>query len=66
MVTGGQGDLHTEKGLVKHIENYKYLGVTLTTNGRDAQDVQNKIRKEKIILRQLRPLLWNNTTSNRT
>lgn len=67
MVIGAQGhDLHTEKGVIKNTNHYKYLGVTLTSDGRDELDVQNKIRRGKTIIKQLHPILWNDTISKNT
>lgn len=67
MVIGAQGrDLQTDKGIVKHTKEYKYLGTTFTDRGRDDQDIQNKIKRGKTIVRQLHPVLWNNNITSYT
>jgi hypothetical protein len=67
MVVGGQGqDIITDYGTIKTTSQYKYLGVTLTSDGRDNKDIRNKIEQVKKIIRQLHSLLWNNTISKNT
>jgi hypothetical protein len=51
MVVGGQGqDIITDYRTIKTKGQYKYLGVNLTSDGRDDKDIRNKIvQGEKII-----------------
>lgn len=67
MVIGGQGeDLIIDNDVMKKTNEYKYLGVTITSDGKDEIDIQNKIKKGKTIIRQLHPMLWNDNISNKT
>jgi hypothetical protein len=67
MVAEGQGqDIITDYGTIKTMSQYKYLGVTLTSDGRDDKDIRNKIVQGKKIIRQLHSLLWNDTISKNT
>ncbi|GFG33968.1 hypothetical protein Cfor_07518, partial [Coptotermes formosanus] len=67
MVVEGQGqDIITDYGTIKTMSQYKYLGVTLTSDGRDDKDIRNKIVQGKKIIRQLHSLLWNDTISKNT
>jgi hypothetical protein len=66
MVVGGQGqDIITDHGTIK-TSQYKYLGVSLTSDRRDDKDICNKIVQGKKIIRQLHSLLWNHTISKNT
>jgi hypothetical protein len=65
-LTRGQGqDIITDYGTIK-TSQYKYLGVTLTSDGRDNKDICNKIVQGKKIIRQLHSLLWNTTILKNT
>jgi hypothetical protein len=64
MVVGGQGqDIITDYGTLKTTRQYKYFGVTLTSDGRDDKDICNKTVQGKKIIRQMHSLLWNDTIS---
>lgn len=53
MVIGGKNHhLITQHGTIKHIDKYKYLGVTTISDGRNNTDIQNKIRKDKTVIKQ--------------
>jgi hypothetical protein len=42
MAVGGQGhDIITDCGTIKTMSQYKYLGVTFTSDGRDDEDICN-------------------------
>lgn len=46
MVIGAEGyDLQTDKGMIMNTTQYKYLGVTLMSDGTNKHDLQNKVRK---------------------
>jgi hypothetical protein len=67
MVAGGQEeDIITGYGTINTMSQYKYLGVTLTSNGRDDKDKCNKILQGKKTIRQLQSLLWNDIISKNT
>jgi hypothetical protein len=67
MVLGGQAqDIITDYGTIKTTSQYKYMGVPLTSDGRDGKDIRNKIVQGKKIIRQLHSLLWNDTISKNT
>ncbi|KAL3266324.1 hypothetical protein HHI36_010502, partial [Cryptolaemus montrouzieri] len=44
---------------IKHSASFKYLGVTLATNGKSSKDVSKKIAQGKRMIRQLNSMLWN-------
>jgi hypothetical protein len=58
-------DIITDYGTIK-TSQYKYLGVTLTSDGRDDKDICNKTVRGKKIIRQLHSLLWNDMISKST
>jgi hypothetical protein len=67
MLVGGQGqDIITDYGTIKTTSQYRYLGVSLTSDGRDDRDICNKIVQRKKIIRQLHSLLWNDIISKNT
>jgi hypothetical protein len=67
MVVGGQGqDIVTDYGTIEKTSHYKYLGVALTSDGKDDKDICNKIVQGKKIIRQLHSLLWNDTILKNT
>lgn len=51
---------------IKHCTKFKYLGVTLSLNGKSNDDISNKIGQCKRIIRQLNSLLWSDRISRRT
>ena len=56
-------DLQTDKGIIKHTTDYKYLGTTITQDGRDDKDIEYKIRRGKVVVKQLHTVLWNDEIS---
>jgi hypothetical protein len=59
LVVGRNGrDLNVNGKIIKNVEEYKYLGVTITSNGSDKKDVANKIVKGKALTSQLNSILW--------
>lgn len=66
MVIGREGqDIVTAKGVINHVTEYEYLGVTLTSDGTDDRDILNKMGKGRAITRQLHSVLWNKNISFR-
>lgn len=59
-------DLAVENGKVKGCKTYKYLGVTFTSNGRNTEEVKNKIGQGKRAIRQINSVLWNDKITKKT
>lgn len=52
-------DWNGEGNIISHKTQYKYLGLTITQNGRDEGYIRRRIEQGKVIIRQLHPHLWN-------
>lgn len=52
-------DIEIETEKIKGCKTFKYLGVTLSSNGKSSDDINNKIGQGKRAIRQLNPILWN-------
>lgn len=67
MVIGGTGrNLDLGGYSIEHTSEYKYLGMTITKDGRDETDIRKKIGQGKAIIRQLHPFLWNDSIKEKT
>lgn len=51
---------------IKHCSKFKYLGVTLSSDGKSNEDISNKIGQGRRIIRELNSLLWSDRISRRT
>lgn len=59
-------DIEIETEKIKGCKTFKYLGVTLSCNGKSSDDINNKIGQGKRAIRQLNPILWNDKIKKRT
>uniref|UniRef100_A0A1B6I2T3 Reverse transcriptase domain-containing protein n=1 Tax=Homalodisca liturata TaxID=320908 RepID=A0A1B6I2T3_9HEMI len=60
LVIGREGrDLNINGNVIKNVDEYNYLGCTITSDGRDEKDIMNKVTKGKSIVSQLNSILWN-------
>ena len=67
MHIGGVGqDINLESGVIKHVDKYEYLGVTITNDGRDNEDILKKTGKGRNMIKALHPILWNKNLINKT
>ena len=68
MATGNDNadDLEIGRYKIKQCSSFKYLGVTLTTNGKSSEDINNKIGQGRAVIGQINSLLWNKKISNKT
>lgn len=57
MVAGKGEDLRFSIASIDSVTEFEYLGVTLTVDGRDDEDVLKMIRKGKVVTRSLHPVL---------
>ncbi|XP_046662938.1 uncharacterized protein LOC124355828 [Homalodisca vitripennis] len=54
LVIGREGrDLNINGNVIKNVEEYNYLGCTITNDGRDEKDIMNKVTKGKSIVKSL-------------
>lgn len=61
MISGCQiHDLITQRRMIKHTTEYKFLEVTCTTDGRD---IQRNIVTVKVVMKQLCTVLWADSIS---
>ena len=59
LAIGREGrDLNKNGKKIRNVDEYKYLGVTITKDGKDERDILDKIRKGKTITSQLNSILW--------
>jgi len=66
MNIGGTGqDIETESGIIKHVDQYEYLGVTIHHDGRDNKDIMKKIGKGKNMIKALHSILWSRNVTKR-
>ena len=67
MHVGGAGqDIYLESSTIKHVDKYEYLGVTITKDGRDDEDILRKTRKGRNMIKALHPILWNKNLIKKT
>ena len=68
MIVGNEEkqNLDADNCEIKHCSSFKYLGVTLSTNGKSVEDITNKIGQGRRVIRQLNSLLWNKKIANKT
>lgn len=60
MVIGGEGkDIQSERGVIKNVTEYEYLGVTVTADGKDENDILKKVSKGRKMINALHSILWN-------
>jgi len=59
-------NLQMDTDIVKGCGSFKYLDVTLSSNDRSMDDINNKMGRGKTALRQLNSILWNNNITRRT
>ncbi|XP_030754900.1 uncharacterized protein LOC115881517 [Sitophilus oryzae] len=50
---------------IKHCSKFKYLGVTLSSDGKSNENISNKIGQGRRIIRELNSLLWSDRISRR-
>ena len=60
MVIGGSAkDLELGKGvIIKKCQCYSYLGVTISEKGGSDDEINNRLTKGRIAIRQLHPVIW--------
>lgn len=62
MVIGGkkQNLILENKGVIKYSNKYKYLGVTITDDGRNHVEMKERLKKGKYAISTLNQVLWDN------
>ena len=68
MVVGGENqDLQLDMGdsviIIKHCNDFQYLGSNISHEGGSTSDIANKITRGKAAIRQLHPVIWNRGTT---
>ena len=65
MRIGGAGqDIYLESSIIKHVDKYEYLGVTITKDGRDDEDILRKTRKGRNMIKALLEYLSDNYSAS--
>lgn len=69
MVAGGdkeEQNIHTEKGDIQTTNNFKYLGTTITKDGKSDTDIKTKTVQGRKIINKLNSIWWSNEITKNT